>query len=169
MGTIISYGGSTGNKAIILTSASDFTAATGDTGINSTGSFLVPASTVNIAKSVVELTARAIKTGTTGTLTVRIYVNAVDTLSGATLLATTPAAASALVYNQLQRTMFVSKNGTKVIQAGGGLYFDVTAFSGAQSNIAIDWDIDQYIIMTVQNSASGDSSIGSGIIFKIFK
>jgi hypothetical protein len=171
MGTVISSASISSLKPIFK--VTDFTASTGVTTNDLTGSIIVPANTVTVppAGNVVEITARAVKTGTNGTVTIRVYANTTNSLSGATLLASSPAAAAANLYVQLSRTAFIGKSpvGTKILQAGGQAYSDDTAFTGAEATAAVDWTVDQYIILAVQNGSTLDSTIGSGILFKLYK
>lgn len=152
-----------------------FTAVTGVTTNEKTGSVLIPANTVdgNIATgNAIDIVARAVKTGIAGTLNVRIYINTTDSLSGATLIGSSPTAIAASLYIQISRTAFIGKApiGTKFLQAGGQTYDDITNFTGtAETSVAVDWTVNQYIILAVQNGNIADSTIGSGIIFKIYK
>lgn len=151
-----------------------FTAVTGVTTNEKTGSVLIPANTVdnNIATgNAIDIVARAVKTGIAGTLNVRIYVNTTDSLSGATLIGSSPSASTPTLYVQISRTAFVGKApiGTKLLQVGGQAYDDITNFTGAEGSVAIDWTVNQYLILAVQNGSIADSTIGSGIIFKVYK
>jgi hypothetical protein len=169
MGTIIS---STPPVKISSIFAVDgFTSITGTTANTLTGSILIPAGTIVIQPgTTAELTARVIKTGVAGITTLRIYVNTTDSLSGATLLATGAAATAADLFQQLKRTMFIGKNpiNTKVLSTTTGLYSD-NARSTSESSIVIDWTVPQYIILAVQNASTLDTSIGTGLILKIYK
>ncbi len=165
MGTIISSSPITKIKSYAQTSG--FSAITGVTTNEITGSILIDPNTVGAGT--IEITARAIKTGTSGTLTVRIYANTTNSLSGAILLGSSPAAAASSLYVQLSRTAFIDKTlGTKLLQAGGQAYNDDTAFNGAPTNATIDWGQGQYIILAVQNGSATDSTEGAGLIFKIY-
>lgn len=171
MGTIISSASASTVKN--FSKVSSFTASTGVTTNDLTGSILIPAGTITITPEGLsaELTGRAVKTGVNGTVTVRMYANTTNSLSGAILLGSSPAAAAPSLYVQLSRTLFIGKSpvGTKILQAGGAAYTDDTNFTGAEATAAVDWTVDQYIILAVQNASTLDSTIGSGIIFKIYK
>jgi hypothetical protein len=169
MGTIIS---STPPAKISSIFAVDgFTSITGTTANTLTRSILIPAGTiVDQPGTTAELTARAIKTGVAGIATLRVYVNTTDSLSGATLLATGAVATGADLFQQLERTMFIGKNpiNTKVLSTTTGLYSDNDR-STSESSIVIDWTAPQYIILAVQNASTLDTSIGTGLILKIYK
>ena len=168
MGTIISS--TPPAKILSIFKINGFTAITGVTTNELTGSILVPANTIAGARTTAELTARAIKTGVAGITTLRVYVNTTDSLSGATLLATGAVATAADLFQQLERTMFIGKSpiNTKVLSTTTGLYSDNDR-STSESSIAIDWSVPQYIILAVQNASTLDTSIGTGLILKIYK
>lgn len=169
MGTIISS--TPPAKILSIINSNSFGAITGTTADTLTGSVLIPANTTTTnGEGVAELTARAIKTGVTGIATLRVYVNTTESLSGAILLATGAVAAGAELYQQLERTMFIAKapSYTRVAFTTFGLYSDNNRAT-AESTVAVDWSVDQYIILAIQNASALDTSTGSGIIFKIYK
>ena len=168
MGTIISS--STPTKIKTFFKAANFTPYTGTTE-RVTGTVLIPAGTVNGIATVIEITARAIKTGVAGTLAVRIYANSTDGLGGAVLLGTFAGSATD-IFVQLSRTLFIGKSptDTKVFSPSAGAFpSDDTKSTAAEVNEAVDWGSDQYIILSIQNAAAGDSSVGSGIMVKTYK
>lgn len=170
MGTIISS--TPPAKILSIFAVNGFTAITGTTANTLTGSILVPAGTIiDMPGTTAELTARIVKTGVNGTVITRIYANTTNSLSGAILLGTTAASGAANLFVQMARTLFIGKSptNTKVFQAGGAAYDDMATASGAETAAAVDWSADQYIILAVQNGSAADSTIGSGIIFKIYK
>lgn len=168
MGTIISSAPPA--KILSIFKSDDFEAVTSTTSEAKTGSVLIPANTINNPRGVAELTARAIKTGVVGIATLRVYVNTTDNLTGAILLATGAVATGADLFQQLDRTMFIAKSPTytKVASTTFGLYSDNNRAT-AESTVVVDWAVDQYIILAVQNTSTLDTSTGSGIIFKIYK
>ena len=173
MGTIISSAPPA--KILSIFNLDNFGAITGSTANTLTGSVLIPANTIIELPSpggmIAELTARAIKTGVIGFALLRIYVNTTSSLSGATLLATGGVPGATDLYQQLDRTMFIgeSPTNTKVAPSTFSLFSDNARSIGAESNVVIDWSVDQYIILAIQNVSALDTSTGSGIIFKIYK
>ena len=169
MGTIIS----TSNKVSSIFKVSGFTAITGVTTNESTGSVLVPANSLAPPPGgvIVEVTGRIVKTGTNGTVVTRIYANTTPGLSGAILLGSTTASGAANLFVQMARTLIIGQSPeyTKTFQAGGAAYDDMATSTGAETSSAVDWRVDQYIILAVQNGNALDSTIGSGIILKIYK
>jgi hypothetical protein len=169
MGTIISLAS---NKVSSVFKVTGFTAITGVTTNELTGSILVPAGAIiGDPGTTAEITARIVKTGTNGTVVTRIYANTTNSLSGAILLGSTTAAGASNLFVQMARTLFIGKSpiNTKVFQAGGAAYDDMATSTGAETAAAVDWGVNQYIILAVQNANALDSTIGSGIIFKIYK
>jgi len=168
MGTIISS--IPPDKILSIFNSDDFEATAGGTAQFLTGILQIPANSAN-SSCVVELTARAIKTGVAGITTLRVYINTTDSLSGATLLATGGDPGATDLFQQLDRTLFVAKGPTytKVAPPTSPLFSDNGRSTTAESTIAIDWKVDQYIMLSVQNASALDTSIGTGIIFKIYK
>jgi hypothetical protein len=157
-------------KILPIFNSDDFEATAGGTAQFLTGILQIPANSANNT-CVVELTARAIKTGVAGITTLRIYINTTSSLSGATLLATGGAPGATDLFQQLDRTLFVGKGPayTKVAPPTSPLFSDNGRSTTAESNITINWTVDQYIMLSVQNASTLDESIGTGIIFKIYK
>lgn len=172
MGTIISSAPPA--KILSIFNPDDFSAVTGTTVETITGSVLIPANTTTNSYNsvgVAELTARILKTGILGGTTLRVHTNTVDNLTGAILLATAGGALAADLFHQISRTLFIAKSpiDTKVALRSAQIYSDDSRFTTVESANAIDWSVDQYIILTVQNANAADSTIGSGILFKIYK
>ena len=168
MGTIIS---SAPAKILSIFNPDDFEAVTGTTVETITGILLIPAKSVAINYSCAELTARILKTGILGTTTLRVYTNTNNVLSGAVLLGTYVGSSND-IFVQLSRTLFIGKSPelTKVFSPSATAFpSDDTRFTAAEVNQAVNWDDDQYIILTVSNANAADSTIGSGILFKIYK
>jgi hypothetical protein len=170
MGTIISSAPPAKISSIIAVDG--FTSITGTTANTLTGSILIPAGTIiDLPGTTAELTARAIKTGVNNTAILRIYINTTSSLSGATLLATGGAPGATDLFQQLERTMFIGKSpiNTKVAPPTSPLFSDNGRSTTAESSIVIDWSVPQYIILAVQNASTLDTSIGTGLILKIYK
>ena len=169
MGTVIS----TSNKVSSVFKVTGFTAITGVTTNEPTGSILVPADSLKPPAGgvIAEVTGRIVKTGTNGTVVTRIYANTTNSLSGAILLGSTTAAGASNLFVQMTRTLIIGQSpiNTKVFQAGGAAYDDMATSTGAETAAAVDWRVDQYIILAIQNANALDSTIGSGLILKMYK
>ena len=158
-------------KILSIFNPDDFGEVTGTTVETVTGSVLIPANTIIATGTVVEITARAIKTGVAGTLAVRIYANTMDSLVGREVVLLGTFAGSATdIFVQLSRTLFIGKDATKVFSPSAiAPASDDTRSTAAEVNEAVDWESDQYIILSIQNAAAGDSSVGSGIMVKTYQ
>jgi len=172
MGTIISSASNSSVRAVLATGALDeFVEVTGVTTETITGSIRIPLGYVAADNgNVAELTARTTKTGTGGGSTARVYINdARTTLTGATLLGTFDGSATDL-FLQLSRTMFIGRD-TKIFSPGVTTSpSDNARATAPEVSQAIDWKAsDLYIILSIQNASTADTSIGSGLIFKIYK
>lgn len=173
MGTTISFipqnsGGGTGSVTTLF-NLSTFTSITSTTSNTLTGSVLIPANTLNTSTQyVAELTARALKNGTAGITTLRVYINTTSSLSGATLLATGGTSTSADIFQQVSRVLLIPSY-TGIVDPTAAIYSDDSRFTITETKVnSIDWTIDQYVILAVQNASTADSTIGSAIVFKIF-
>jgi hypothetical protein len=139
----------------------DGTAVTGTTSNTLTKSILIPANTVGVG-DVLYIKSRARKTGTAGTLVVRMYINTSAAIGGS-LIATSATNAASTVYFQYNRTAAVKSTTNTETMAGNGNINadDNVAFSSAVSANNIDWTVNQYLIIAHANSSAADSSVNS--------
>jgi hypothetical protein len=139
----------------------DGTAVTGTTLGTLTKSILIPANTVGVG-DVLYIKSRARKTGTAGTLTVRMYINTSAAIGGS-LIATSATNAASTVYFQYNRTAVVKTTTNTETMAGNGNINadDNVSFSSAVSTNNIDWTVDQYLVIAHTNSSAADSSVNS--------
>lgn len=147
----------------------DGTAVTGTTVSTKTGSILIPANTVQVGDVIVVKT-RVRKTGTAGVLTTRMYVNTADAIGGS-LVGTSATAAAPGVYFQYNRTLTVKTATNTETMAGNGNVNadDNTSLTVAVSTNNINWAVDQYLVVAVQNGSTADSSRSSFIHVQINK
>lgn len=149
----------------VYKSTTNGTASSGTTNTVSS-SQLISANTFAVGE-IIYLMVRAIKTGTVGSLTLRIYINTTAVISGATLVATYLSSTASNIFLQIERNLLIkSATNTQVVSTTGNLLSDV-AVTSAVSTLNIDWSINQYIIFAVQNGNAGDSSVVSG--YKIWE
>lgn len=139
----------------------DGTAVTGTTLGTLTKSILIPANTVGVG-DVLYIKSRATKTGTAGTLVVRMYINTSAAIGGS-LIATSATNAASTRYFQYSRTAVVKTTTNTETMAGNGNINadDNVAFSSAVSANNIDWTVDQYLVIVHTNSSAADSSVNS--------
>lgn len=171
MGTIISSASAQAVKLIRITKpGTEFTSVTGTLSETITGSIEIPANTV-APGNLLELTARAGKTGTAGTLQMRIYINDTNDLTTPAILGSTPVMGATSLAGQLQRTIDVLDSGTANIVrlSTSGAYIDATNDTQSLQSVVTDWTVTQYIILALTNGSAADSSVGAILALKIFK
>jgi len=169
MGTIISLTAQAVKLIRVTKPNTEFTSVTGTTVETVTGSILIPRGTVT-AGSLLELTARVSKTGITGTLISRIFINDTNNLVSPNVIGSTPIMGITTVGVQIQRTIDVIDTSTaNVMKLITGAFIDSTSDTQAITSLPVDWSIDQYIILTVANGSATDSSVGATLALKIFK
>ena len=130
-------------------------------------SVLVPANSVALG-NVIEFKLRGRKTGSGGNYTIRLYANTTNNLSGSPiLLGTYSSGASTGISQQFVRTAAVKNatTNTEMLLATTSLALDYGPI--VFSAIAVNWNINQYIIGAVQNVILTDSSLISSISMTI--
>jgi hypothetical protein len=150
-------------------SVTDGTAITGTTTSTLTASILIPANTVSTG-DILYIKTRIRKTGTAGTLTTRMYINTTSAIGGS-LIGTSAAAAATSLYFQYSRTLAV-KSSTNTESMAGNLNInadDNVSATVAVSTSNINWAVDQYLIVALQNSSTADSSRSSFIHMQVNK
>jgi hypothetical protein len=137
------------------------TAVTGNTNNNKVVSVLIPANTITVG-NIIEIKARAGKTGSAGIATLRVYANTADSIvsPAPTLLTTTALISIATNYIGIDRTAIVkSATNTQTAQANSSIPTDAAVGTASLTNSNIDWTINQYLIFALQNGAAGDSTV----------
>lgn len=137
-----------------------------------TYSILIPANTMSVG--IYDAITRVNKTGTAGTVTVKMYANDTNNLTTPILIGSTVSTATGR-YLPLQKFIDIkvldgTGLGTEVANNVNSASFqnDLSQHgnTAGMSNVAIDWTIDQYLIVTVTNANAGDSSTGTFLILK---
>jgi hypothetical protein len=149
---------------------SDTTAVTGTTTETIIDSVLIPANTYSASGGILRLyNAKFAKTGTAGTLRVKIYIGPnAGNLTGATLLADSGSLANTILYTEMLRTFTVGSATLKGINSGVIVLSDVISSNSARSSIAWNPAIDNYIHYTVINASAADSTVMIGNSVKNF-
>lgn len=147
----------------------DGTAITNTTSNTWTGGVFIPANTVQVGDSIL-IRTRVRKTGTAGTVIVRMYIGTAANISG-TLIATSPTNASTTLLAQVVRSLSVkSSTNTESFPSGVAVLLDDAQVSTtAVSANNIDWTVGQWVNVGVQNSALGDTSRTSFIQIEIIR
>jgi len=151
---------------ILSKDITDSTALTGTTAITLMKSVLIPANTYATG-DVSIIQTRAIRNTATGAGTIYLYVNTSNTLTGATLIGLI---GSAVRFYGMERNLYIkSSTVSETYTASGSLNSDSAANAAlAESNLNIDWTINQYIIAAFKNAAVGDSTVMSSLIIQKF-
>lgn len=146
----------------------DGTAITGTTVSTKTASVLIPANCVAVG-DVLHLVVRARKVGILGSYTIRCYVNTSDAIGGA-IVATSASSGSNALYSQIRRFLAVkTSTNTESFPSTVGVAADdgLTGTIVTASNI--NWAVDQYLVVALQNAVISDSSRSSFIQVQINK
>lgn len=169
MGTTVSF---TSAQTVKLLKANSFTAVTGTTTRTISGSLLIPANTI-VGGEILELTARVNKTGAVASYLLSVYINEIVDIAAppAQRIAITPSLNAAVLSAQLQRTIDVRDNATiSSLRLASGSFTDSTFdVNNNVETYSVDWTVDQYIMLAIENGSTADSTIGAGMFLKIFK
>jgi hypothetical protein len=149
---------------IVSKDITDSAALTGTTAITLMKSVLIPANTYATG-DVVKILSRAIRNTATGTASNLFYINTSNTLTGATLVGTQSAASR---YYANERNLYIkSTTISETIDVTTSISSDANVSSAAaNSNLNIDWTVNQYIIAAFQNAAVGNSTVMSSLIIQ---
>jgi len=142
----------------------DSTALTGTTAITLMKSILIPANTFATG-DVVKILNRAIRSTATGTGINYFYINTTNSLTGATLVGTQ---SGAVRFYAMERNLYIkSTTVSETIDVATSVSTDNTAvLAAANSNLNINWGVNQYIIGAFQNAAVGNSTVMSSLIIQ---
>jgi hypothetical protein len=139
----------------------DQAAVTGVTTNVKVVSQLIPANTFAVG-DIIQIKARIGKTGSSGIVTLRTYINTADSLtSPAPILITTAATGNnSQNYIGIDRNLVIKSTViSQTANAASNIYTDAQALNGALTNSNIDWTVNQYIIFAIQNGSAVDSTI----------
>lgn len=169
---ILAYGGSPAKwrhyKIPIINKIkiTDGTAVTGTTANTLTDSILIPANSVAVG-DVITFRNRVRKTGTAGLLSVRAYVNTSATIGGANVAISSNATTTR--FSQMVRQLAVKSSTNTESFPISGVYTDDAQTGTVVVSSNIDWTVDQYLVISVQNTSAADSTISSFIHVQINK
>ena len=121
----------------------------------------VPANTLTVGDVLRILTINK-KTGTAGTCNIRIKVNTTNDLTGTPILAGVYSAGTTTVSYPFVRSLVVknSTTNTQVVSTSIATVAsdEATPSTTAVNVLSINWTVDQYVHITMQNSVVGDTS-----------
>jgi hypothetical protein len=149
--------------------ATDGTAITGTVATTYTDGVFIPANSVSVG-DVVEFRTRARKLLTNGSMVIRAYVGVNNSLTAANLIATSANAGNTVLSNQIARRMVVkSATQSEVFSTTTAFGNDDGAASVVVSVINIDWTLNQYFVVSIQNASALDTTRSSFLQVKIYE
>ena len=146
------------NPQVIDLKVTNGTAVTGTTNATISQTLLIPANTFTAAGGMLEFMARYQKTGAVGNQSTSVYLNTSASLSGANIIA----AFTLLNVNNFAqgiRTARISSNTLTVYPALTTGTNDYVAVNLAQTSVAFNTAVDNYLLFTIQLSQAADSSV----------
>jgi hypothetical protein len=148
-------GGGSSNPSVISLDITDGTVVTGTTTDTLSKSMLITANTFTTS-GMLEVLTRALKTGSAGNVTIRIYLNTSNTITGATLIATLVNTNSQ--FFQSIRNMSIKSNTLSTILASTASLSDFS-IAGNVSNITYNTNTSYYLLFSIQLANSTDSAV----------
>lgn len=150
------------NAIRTLIDTTDSATLTGVTTENLRKTILIPANTFTTG-DIIRVRARARKTGTAGSGTMRLRINtdpAPATITTVPLVGTYGTAANSNLFWQFKRDGVIkSTTITEFAPAATGGSTDDGAYSVVVSNLNINWAVNQYLHLSLQNSSAADTTI----------
>jgi hypothetical protein len=133
-----------------------------------TSGVLVPANSFTTGNNA-ELTVRGRKTGTAGNMTMRIYINTINSISGSPILvATNTTGAVNQTYLQFNRFLSIKSTGTtEVFSNTGGSNIDWLGSNLGINQLSVNWASDLYIVVSTQCTVAADSTNARSSFIKI--
>lgn len=142
---------------VIAKTTTDGTNVTGTTAETLTATLTIPANTFTTG-DIIRIEVFYEFTGTTGTKTCRMYANTSASLSGASLLGTTAAAAANTRSMGVDSLMAVkSATNTRLRAVNGQTYTFTGVTTTPPSSVNINWTTTQYIVFSIQLGGGSDS------------
>jgi hypothetical protein len=165
--SLLSFLGAASNSLqIVSKDITDSVTLTGSTAITLMKSILIPANTYATG-DVVKILNRAIRSTPGGTAINYFYINTTNSLTGATLVSTQN---GAFRFYAMERNLYIKSTIiSETIDVATSISSDANvASTSANSNLNIDWSVNQYIIAAFQNAAVGNSTVMSSLILQKF-
>jgi hypothetical protein len=132
-----------------------------------TGGVLITPSIIN-ADTTIEVLAGFRKSAANGAVTIRIYANTTNDISGSPILIGQALYAAGILYSAQSRQLRIKVKagtgaGTEVLNTGiNSVFSDLSNMTLAASNLAIDWTTNKYIVVSLQlgvaTATTGDSA-----------
>ena len=157
MQDIIDTAGSA-NPSVIDLKVTNGTVVTGTTAGTISQSILIPANTFTSAGGALEFMARYQKTGAAGNQSCSVYLNTVENFTGATIIAAFTLL-NTNVFVQGIRTARINSNTLTIYPALTTQTSDYVAVNLAQTSVAFNPAVDNYLLFVIQLSNAADSSV----------
>jgi hypothetical protein len=123
---------------------------------------IIAANTYTVG-DIIRLTFRTQKSTATANMTVRVYINTANNLTGANLISTY---SSVGLYGQIERRLFIkSATVTQSMLSTFSFQTDTGTTNGI-TNTNIDWTQTQYIILAAQQTTLTDTTLVSGYLIE---
>lgn len=158
------------NYLVIATDGAQYT-NTGNTNLNRVLSILIPANTYT-ANSIVYFRILSTKTLTNGSYSVRTYLHTSAAVGGTQMSLSSSSAATQLVMG-LERTFQVqvangTGNGTRGLTGTQNALTEMSSAAWTVQTSAINWTVDQYLNIFLQNGSALDTSAISAVVLYRF-
>ena len=146
---------------ILAENCTDGANSSGTANTYSSGVLITPA--MIAADTTIEVLAGFRKSAANGAVTIRIYYNTTNDLTGAVLIGQALYAAGVL-YSAQSRQLRIkvkagSGAGTEVLNTGiNSVFSDLSNMTLAASNLAIDWTSNKYIVVALQCGSASDTA-----------
>jgi hypothetical protein len=138
---------------------------TGTTALTQTLSVLIPANTFAVGGAFRFVVRMRKTTGAGINSFMRVHLNTINSVTGSVVISRSNIFSAANVFQQHAREIFIkSAINTQTIVSTATFFSDSNA--GALGTSVIDWTVDQWFIVSLQNADVGDSTFGVGIVIK---
>lgn len=146
------------NPSVIDVKVTNGTVVTGTTSGIISQSILIPANTFDSAGGALEFMARYQKTGTAGNQSCSVYLNTAESFSGASLIASFTISNSS-TFVQGVRTARISASALTIYAANTTGITDYVTSAQAQTSVAFNPTVDNYLLFVIQLINGADSSV----------
>ena len=114
---------------------------------------MIPANTFSVSQSFDFVSRIQLTNAVNATITIRHYLNTSAALLGGTLIATAPLPSGQLFTLTKKNVFIKASTETVMLGAARGYTHDFQVDSVASSNVNINWTVNQYLIIAIQNGS----------------
>jgi hypothetical protein len=123
---------------------------------------VIAANTYSVG-DIIRLTFRTQKSTAVANMTIRIYINTANSLTGASLIG---AFGSVNLYGQIERRLFIKSATVTQSMLSTFAFQTDTGTTNGITNTNIDWTQTQYIILAAQQTTGTDTTLVSGYLIE---